>query len=76
MTAKTFDELLDISEFDGQSLLARYIHHGGDINNFATTWEYVSFSYSLAFDELAREAYEPGHRVTLMKSRGGGGAAD
>ena len=64
--AATFDELLDLSEFDGQSLLAKYIHHGGDINNFATTWEYVSFTYSLAFDELARKAYEPGHRVSNL----------
>jgi hypothetical protein len=30
--AATFDELLDLSQFDGQSLLAKYIHHGGDIN--------------------------------------------
>jgi hypothetical protein len=63
MTDKTFDELLDLSEFDGQSLLAIYIHHGGDINHYATTWEYVAFTYSLAFDELARKAYEPRHHV-------------
>jgi hypothetical protein len=63
---KTFDELLDLSEFDGQSMMAKYIHHGGDINNFATTWEYVSFTYSLAFDELARKAYQPGHRVSNL----------
>jgi hypothetical protein len=64
--AKTFDELLDLSEFDGESLVAKYIHHGGDINNYATTWEYVAFAYSLAFDELARKAFEPGHRVSNL----------
>jgi hypothetical protein len=26
----------------------------------------VSFTYSLAFDELARKAYEPGHRVSNL----------
>ncbi|MCG2640596.1 MULTISPECIES: hypothetical protein [Bradyrhizobium] len=66
MTAKTYDELLDLSEFDGQSLMAKYIHHGGDINNFATTWEYVAFTYSLAFDELARKAYSPNHRASNL----------
>ncbi len=64
--AKAYDELLDLSEFDGQSLIAKYIHQGGDINNYATTWEYVAFTYSLAFDELARKAYEPGHRVNHL----------
>jgi hypothetical protein len=49
LMAKTYNELLDLSEFDGQSLMAKYIHHGGDINNYATTWEYVAFIYSLAF---------------------------
>ena len=34
--AKTFDELLDLSEFDGQSLMVKYIHHGGDINTYGT----------------------------------------
>ncbi|MBW7973254.1 hypothetical protein [Bradyrhizobium sp. BR 10289] len=63
---KTYDELLDLSEFDAQSMMTKYIHHGGDINNFATTWEYVSFTYSLAFDELARKAYQPGHRVSNL----------
>lgn len=63
---KTYDELLDLSESDGQSLMAEYIHHGGDINNFATTWDYVAFTYGLAFDELARKAYQPGHRVSNL----------
>jgi len=63
---KTYDELLDLSEFDGQSLMVKYIHHGGDINHFATTWNYVAFTYNLAFDELARKAYQPGHRVSNL----------
>jgi hypothetical protein len=46
--AETFDELLDLSEFDGRSQIAKYIHHGGDVNTYATTWEYVAYSYSRA----------------------------
>jgi hypothetical protein len=60
--AETFDELLDLSEFDGQSLIAKYIHHGGDINTYSTTWEYVAYSYSRAFEELARKVFDSGHR--------------
>jgi hypothetical protein len=63
---KTYDELLDLSEFDGQSMVAKYIHHGGDVNHYATTWDYVAFTYSLAFDELARKAYQPGHRISNL----------
>src|SRR6266403_5225611 len=66
--AKTFDELLDMSEFDGQSLVAKYIHHGGDINNYATTWEYVAYTYSRAFDELARKAFDAGHRGSNLST--------
>jgi hypothetical protein len=66
--AKTFDELLDMSEFDGQSMVAKYIHHGGDINNYATTWEYVAYTYSRAFDELARKAFEAGHRGSNLST--------
>jgi hypothetical protein len=60
--AKSFDELLDLSEFDGQSLIAKYIHHGGDINTYATTWEYVAYTYSRAFEQLARTAFDARHR--------------
>jgi hypothetical protein len=66
--AKTFDELLDMSEFDGQSMVAKYIHHGGDINNYATTWEYVAYTYSRAFDELARKAFEAGRRGSNLST--------
>jgi len=66
--AKTFDELLDMSEFDGQSMVAKYIHHGGDINNYATTWEYVAYTYSRAFDEMARKAFEAGHRGSNLST--------
>jgi hypothetical protein len=66
--AETFDELLDLSEFDGQSLVAKYIHHGGDINSYATTWEYVAYTYSRAFDELARNAFDAGHRGSNLST--------
>jgi hypothetical protein len=60
--AESFDELLDLSEFDGYSPIAKYIHHGGYINTYATTWEYVAYSYSRAFQELARKEYEASYR--------------
>ena len=66
--AQTFDELLDLSEFDGQSLVAKYIHHGGDTNTYATTWEYVAYAYSQAFDELARKAFDAGHRGSNLST--------
>jgi hypothetical protein len=63
---ETFDELLDLSEFDGQSLVAKYIHHGGDTNTYATTWEFVAYTYSRAFDALARQAFGAGHRGATL----------
>jgi hypothetical protein len=60
--AETFDELLDLSEFDGHSQIAKYIHRGSEVNSYASTWEYVAYGYSRAFDELARKAFEMSHR--------------
>lgn len=66
--AETFDELLDLSEFDGHSQVAKYIHRGSDVNSYAKTWEYVSYSYARAFEELARKAFEMSHRGGNLSS--------
>jgi len=65
---ETFDELLDLSEFDGHSQVAKYIHRGNDVNSYAKTWEYVAYSYNRAFEELARKAFEMRHRGGNLSS--------
>jgi hypothetical protein len=60
--ADSFDELLDLSEFDGHSQIAKYIHKDSGINTYVSTWEYVSYSYGRAFNELARKVFEEGRR--------------
>lgn len=58
--AEFFDELLDLSDFDGSSEIAKFIHKDNGISDYASTWEYVSYSYAQAFEELARKVFEDG----------------
>ena len=58
--AETFDELLDLSEFDGQSQITQFVHKDSDINAYNSTWEFVAYSYQRAFEELARKVFEEG----------------
>jgi hypothetical protein len=60
--AETFDELLDLSELESSSEIAKFIDKDCGINNYVNTWEYVSYSYSRAFEALARKAFEEGAR--------------
>jgi hypothetical protein len=61
--ATSFEELLDLSEFDGTSQIAEFIHKEDEgINTYRSTWSYVSYSYSRAFDELARKAFDDAAR--------------
>lgn len=60
--AETFDELLDLSNFDGSSEVAKFIHEDSGINTYADTWAYVSYTHSRAFEALARNAFEDGIR--------------
>src|SRR5260370_15283582 len=60
--AETFDELVDLSELESSSEIAKFIHKDCGINNYVSTWEYVSYSYSRAFEALARRAFEEGVR--------------
>jgi hypothetical protein len=61
--AQTFEELLDLSDFDGTSQIAKFIHKEDEgINTYRSTWSYVSYSYARAFDELARKAFDDGAR--------------
>ncbi|GGI23831.1 hypothetical protein [Bradyrhizobium guangdongense] len=65
--ADSFEELLDLSEFDGHSQVARFIHKDSDINTYTSTWEFVSYAYQRAFDELARKVFEVGrHRASNL----------
>jgi hypothetical protein len=67
--AETFDELLDLSEFDGHSQITRFVHKDSDINSYNNTWEFVAYSYERAFQELARKVFEEGrHRVSNLSS--------
>jgi hypothetical protein len=67
MTATTFDDLLDLSEFDGHSQITQFVHKDSDINIYNSTWEFVAYSYQRAFEELARKVFEEGgHRVSNL----------
>jgi hypothetical protein len=60
--AENFDELLDMSELESSSEIAKFIYKDCGINNYASTWQYVSYSYSRAFEALARKAFDEGAR--------------
>jgi hypothetical protein len=67
--AETFDELMDLSEFDGHSQITQFVHKDSDINAYNSTWEFVAYSYERAFEELARKVFEEGsHRVSNLSN--------
>jgi len=73
--AETFDELLDLSELESSSEIAKFIDKDCGINNYVNTWEYVSYSYSRAFEALARKAFrgrgkrwKPGQSSTVSRA--------
>jgi hypothetical protein len=67
--AETFDELLDLSEFDGHSQITKFVRKDSDINSYNSTWEFVAYSYERAFQELARKVFEEGRqRVSNLSS--------
>jgi hypothetical protein len=65
--AEMFDQLLDLSEFDGHSQVAQFIHKDSEVNSYTSTWEFVAYSYQRAFEELARKVFEEGrHRISNL----------
>jgi hypothetical protein len=65
--AEPFDEPLNLSEFDGHSQINKFVHKDSDTNSYNSTWEFVTYSYERAFQELARKVFEEGrHRVSNL----------